>query len=102
MTVTTDLSEFGQRELKIAGELLTAYKSDNDNTKLFYGENVNVGFNKNSGYVFLTDDNYNVAVMENGKLVDFLSCPNCGHEGNSSEFLDHAESCCKEFYEELF
>ena len=96
-----DLSKFGQRELKIAGELLTAYKSKNDDTTLL-DENITVNFNQNSGYVFLSDDNYNVAVMEDEKLVDFLSCGNCGHEGTKSEFLEHSEECCKEFYSELF
>jgi hypothetical protein len=39
-------------------------------------------FNKDSGFVFLTNEDYQVAMInEDNNLVMFYSCPICGHEG---------------------
>ena len=48
-------------------------------------------FNKNSGYVFLTDEDYNTAMMDGDTLEDFLTCGECGCEGIRSEFFEYAE-----------
>ena len=60
--VTKDMSDFGYRELKLAGELLALYKSDKDLTK-YLGNGVAVWFNKHSAMVFLCDEDYNTAVI---------------------------------------
>ena len=84
---TIDLSKFGYRELGLAGELLQALKTDIDKTR-FLGDGVSVEFNPNSGNVFLVDDDGNVAMMNDGILEDFFSCPQCGAEGFLEEVKD--------------
>jgi hypothetical protein len=76
--VISDFSQFGYRELKLAAELLTAYCADKP---YGLGDGVHVCMNTGSGYVFLSDEDYNVAMMNGGKLEMFYSCPECGREG---------------------
>jgi hypothetical protein len=97
--VTSDLSEFGYRELKIAGQILSTFKTDKDKTR-FIDEGLTVFFNKKSGYVFLSDENYNVAMMNGDILEDFIHCPDCGNEALLSEFSTESD-CCKEFLEAI-
>ena len=87
-TVTKDLARFGFRELRMAAELLTAYRSDEDETELLAGDGLAVWMNTHSGYVFLCDEDCNVAMTSGGKLEDFLTCSYCGHEGVRSEVAD--------------
>lgn len=86
--VTTDLAQFGWRELKMARELLAALFDQGVPGCLADG--ICVAFNCNSGYVFLTDEDYNVAMMNGDKLEEWFSCPNCGHEGFAEDML-HGE-----------
>lgn len=87
--VTTDLSRFGYRELKMAARLLAAYcESPPD----FLGDGVTVMFNTHSGCVFLTDDDFNVGMMNGDRLEQFYSCPECGAEGFKEELPDNP--CC--------
>jgi len=81
MNNTQDLSQFGYRELGIAGELLTAY-SDNP----ILGGSIRLKFNARSGNVFLVDEDYRVAMLNDNKLEEFYSCPSCGREGFAEEF----------------
>lgn len=83
--VTADLSEYGFRELDEAADLLKAYAANGSD---FLESGVALNLNKNSGYVFLTDENYNVGVMEDGKVVQFYSCPICGYEGTQEDALN--------------
>lgn len=83
--VTNDLTRFGFRELDEAADLLKIYAN---NGCTFLEDGVTVWLNKYSGKVFLSDEDYNVAVVEGGKLVQFLSCPNCGYEGTQAEAQD--------------
>lgn len=80
--VTTDLSKYGYRELNEAANLLKAYS---ENGSDFLGNGLQLNFNMNSGYVFLTDEDFNVGIIENGKLVQFYSCFNCGNEGTQED-----------------
>ena len=98
---TQDMSKFGYRELDMAGDLLKAYKGENDNTR-FLGDGVKVEFNPNSGNVFLVDEDYNVAMMNGDKLEDWFYCPVCGHEGFLDE-MDHSEDNeeCQEYLESI-
>jgi hypothetical protein len=82
---TTDLSDFGRRELRMAGELLTAYAA---NPPDWMGDGVQVMLNRNSGYVFLTDEDCNCAMMNGDDLDAWLSTPYEGHEGFVSDLLD--------------
>ena len=78
--VTDDLSEFGRSELITAEKLIHAYL--NHNQTKFLANNLKLYFNKKSGYVFLCDEDYNVAMLnEKEELIDYLICSNCGNEG---------------------
>lgn len=96
---TRDLSQFGYRELKIAGELLTAYTDEDDKDKTtILSTGVSIEFNPNSGNVFLVDEDYNVAMMNGEFLEDWFTYPNCGHEGFKDD-MKHGEdnSECQEY-----
>ncbi len=92
MTVTNDLSNFGYRELDMAGDLLKAYANNRPD---FLYSKVEIFSNSISGYVFLSDEYYNVGIMKDDKLVQFFSCDNCGEEGTNDEnahdkpFINH-------------
>ena len=59
MSNTRDLMNFGYRELSLAGELLTLFKTEKDNSTL--DSNVAIEFNPNSGLVFMVDEDYSAA-----------------------------------------
>lgn len=84
---TTNLAEFGYREIGIAGKILTAYADRKDACPYFTGEGVQLVMNKNSGNVFLADDNYNVLMMNGSKLEGFYITPYEGHEGFLEDLL---------------
>src|SRR3990167_7070000 len=97
---TTDLSKFGHREKKMAGELLLAMNEGLPND--FYDDEVTVMMNMNSGNVFLTNSDYQVAMMtDEGKLESFYSCPECGHEGFLDEMKHDGNAECKRYYKEI-
>lgn len=83
---TEDLSEFGQREREMAGELLST-----DLPRNFNGSGVRVAFNKNSGYVFLVNDDYQVAMMNGYHMAIFHNTPYHGHEGFIEDLLSEYE-----------
>jgi hypothetical protein len=90
-TVTNDLARFGFRELKMAAELLTAYCADKPD---YLGDGVAVWMNTLSGNVFLSDEDFNVAMMNGDKLEQWHNCPECGEEG-FAEDVDWNEDECK-------
>ena len=97
MENTNDLSKFGYREIGIAGELLIAYSdqkwADKGNDHL--EEGLKLEFNPYSGEVFLIDEDYNVAMLnDDGYLENFLHCNWCAKEGLRSEMnLDNDGNC---------
>lgn len=102
--ITSDLTQFGYKELYEAGQLLQAYAADGSD---FLYKGVNVFMNKNSGKVFLSDEDMRVGVLEGGRLVEFYSCPECGYEGTQEEaiadnhnFEAHDGYCSKECEEQ--
>ena len=88
-TVTKDLTRFGYTELDIAGDLLKAYANNKGDTS-FLSDGVEVWFNTNSGYVFLCDEDMNVGVLEDDKIVQFFNCPQCGNEGTQKDGLENS------------
>ncbi len=98
--VTTDMSKFGYRELDMAGDLLKAYKGDNDATE-YLDDGVQVWFNANSGNVFLCDEDYNTAMMNGDKLEDWFYCPICGHEGFKDEMKHEGDEDCKDYLQSI-
>lgn len=87
MVCTTDLAEFGYREKKLAAELLAAMVEQGLPDD-FYDSEVTVMMNKNSGCVFLTNSEFDTAMMNGDRLETWYSCPECGHEG-FKEDMDH-------------
>lgn len=62
-----NLEGFGFRELDIASKLLAAV-SEYGYPRDFSDAGISLAFNTNSGYVFLTNEDYQVLMLENGKL----------------------------------
>lgn len=84
---TRDLSKFGYRELDMAGDLLKAIK--NGLPEDFDDQGIAVEFNPNSGNVFLVNEDFQVAMVDDeGNLYSFYSTPYAGLEGS---FEDLAE-----------
>ena len=103
MNNTQNLADFGQREREEASVLLRTLGNSNDKTQFFGDSGVAVEFNSMSGFVFLVDEDYNVAMMNGHDLEDFLTCGNCGGEGLASDFREDNEGsdCCQEYADEL-
>jgi len=95
MDNTQDLSKFGSRELGEAGQLLTALSERNFEQGSDLGEGVKVEFNMNSGNVFLVDEDYRVAMLNEGKLENWLNCSVCGEEGFRTEVEFEDDYQCK-------
>lgn len=75
------------RERALAIELLQAWheKGLPDN---FDGEGVKIAFNRNSGNVFLVNDDYQVAMLDDdGKLSEWFTSPYEGHEGFLADLI---------------
>jgi hypothetical protein len=93
---TTDLSKFGYRERVIARELLEAWEVQGL-PEDFEETEVTIMFNMYSGNVFLTNSEFQVAMMCDDKLESFYSCPQCGNEGfdgeNGYEFRKYNGFC---------
>lgn len=81
---TTDLSKFGYRERVIARELLEAWEVQGL-PEDFENDKVTIMFNLYSGNVFLTNSEFQVAMMNDETLESFYNCPQCGSEGFDGE-----------------
>jgi hypothetical protein len=99
--VTSDLSKFGSRERAILVTLLIAWRGQGLPAG-FDNDEVVPMMNMNSGNVFLTNSNYDVAMMNGDKIESFYSCPECGHEG-FKEDMQHSEDTrgCREFLSDI-
>lgn len=92
MYTTSNLADFGEIERKSLIELLIALDKHglpND----FHDDNITPMLNKNSGYVFLTNDEYQVAMLNGDKIETWYSCINCGHEGFEETCKINDEGC---------
>lgn len=97
---TTDFAQFGNREREMAEELLRAWRVQGL-PEDFENDEVTIMMNTQSGNVFLTNSEYQVAMMNGDKLESFYSCPECGNEGFNNEypFTENEGYCspeCKE------
>ena len=92
MTTTTSLAQFGNRELTEVRDLLTAMLSSGLPSD-FSDDEVVPMFNMSSGYVFLTNSDYQVCMVVDGKLESFYTSPYEGLEGFYGDL--------KEQYEEM-
>lgn len=93
---TTNLADFGFHEREELIQILRAWHSKG----LPYGfddDEVVPMFNRNSGNVFLTNSDYQVAMLNGQDLEIWHSCPNCGHEGFKEDCQLYGDRCneCK-------
>jgi len=86
-----ELSLLGYRECGMLGQLLEAWSDQSLSSiaKEFFEGLEDWGFNQNSGFVFLVDQDYNVLMYNESikKLDLFLSTPNEGIEGFLEDLL---------------
>ncbi len=85
--LTTDISKMDLSEVT---PMLTAYQEENT-TRAFRAMWVDDGtiptLNQESGYCFLTNEEYQVAMMNDGKLSMFINCGECGREDFEQDWL---------------
>lgn len=88
---TEDLADFGYRERDELLDILKAWQ-DHGLPEGFDGDRVRCGFNMNSGYVFLVNEEGQTAmVTDDGtglRLEIWHTLPYCGEEGFLSELLE--------------
>ena len=87
---TTDLSKFGYREIKLTAELLNAWIAQGL-PEDFENEGVTVMFNTHSGNVFLTNSEFQVAMMNGDKLESFYTDFETGEESFKDELSIEAK-----------
>lgn len=87
MTTTTDLTKFGYRERKMAEELLKAWR-EQGLPEDFYEEEVTIMLNTHSGYVFLTNSEFQVAMLNGDKLESFYTDFETNEEGFKEELSE--------------
>jgi len=86
-TTTTDLAKFGYREKRMAAKLLTVM-CEQGLPENFENDEVTVMFNMNSGNVFLTNSEYQVAMMNGDNLEMWYYLPYSGQEGFADDLKD--------------
>lgn len=89
--VTKDFSRFGHRERELAEELLKAWRVQGLPDE-FYNEEVEIFFNTHSGYVFLSNCEYQVAMMNDNKLEMFYTDFETGEEGFLEDLSKEAQN----------
>ena len=89
--VTNDFSKFGSREREMAEDLLKAWR-EQGLPENFDNEKVSIFLNLQSGYVFLSNEEYQVAMMNGGKLEFFYTDFETGEEGFLDELSDEAKN----------
>ena len=67
----------------------------------FEDDEVTVMFNSDSGNVFLTNSNFDVAMMNDDKLETWYNCPECGHEGFKEDMEHDGSAECARYLREI-
>lgn len=101
--VTENLADFGARERLELKEILEAWEKHGLPDD-FIEEGVRPMMNKNSGYVFLTNSEYQTCMLQNDKLEIWHNCPNCGNEGflfDMGNILENGSYQCQSCKEEF-
>lgn len=83
---TEDLGKFGHRERELLVALLDEWNRNGLPAEFDY-DNVRPAFNMNSGNVFLVNDSYQVAMLNEDSLEVWHSLPYSGEEGFISDLL---------------
>jgi hypothetical protein len=92
---------WGMREIEQAKELLVLFFKDH---KLMESiNNLKIGFNDESGYVFLFDgESYDTYMENNGKLEQWLCCSYCGNEGFKEDVCKEGTDICGNCERDIF
>jgi len=88
---TENLADFGYRERVMLAELLQAWNEQGLPAD-FSDDNVRFAFNHNSGYVFLVNDEYQVAMVRNGSLEIWHNLPYSGEEGFILDLMEDLDA----------
>jgi len=91
MTATTDFSKFGYRERKMTEKLLHAW-NENGLPEGFENDDIRIVFNYDSGYVFLVNAKWQVAMMNGEELEIHYTDFETGEEGFKDELSDEAKA----------
>ena len=86
---TTDFSRFGSREREMAEELLKAWREQGLPDD-FDNDSIVIMMNFYSGNVFLTNADYQVAMMNDDALESFYTDFETGEEGFKDELTEEA------------
>ena len=86
---TTDFSKFGYREREIAEQLLHNW-NDKGLPDGFLDDEVVIMFNTHSGNVFLTNSDFQVAMMNGDNLELFYTDFETGEEGFKDDLSEEA------------
>lgn len=87
--VTSDFAEFGNRERKLGEQLLNAW-NEQGLPEDFREDKVVLLLNPHSGNVFLTNSDYQVAMMNGDRLESFYTDFKTGEEGFKHELSEEA------------
>ncbi len=100
--LTENWKDFGNREKDMACDLFIAIKEQGLPAD-FDNDGLRVAFNRNSGYVFLTNNDCQVAMLyQNDYLQSWHTCPICGHEGFKEDMQHNEDNIeCQEYLKEL-
>ena len=89
--VTSDLKDFGYRELIEVEKLIRALR-ENGLPNDFSNEDLSIMMNRDSGFVFFTNAEFQVSMVhDDNKLYEFFSCIECGNEGELEDICDNPE-----------
>ena len=88
---TTDFADFAARERFMAEQLLRAARQQGFPVD-FYEDEIRIMLNLNSGFVFFTNSEFQVCMLNGDRLEMFYSCPICGEEGFLEEIMDHSDN----------
>lgn len=94
MTTTTNLADFGTRELFILRDLISLMMEGLPSD--FANDGVHPMFNQSSGCVFLTNSDYQVAMINGDKLESFYTSPYKGLEGFYDDLKEQYEDMDEE------
>jgi hypothetical protein len=89
--VTTNLTYFGYRERKEAERLLASWNRDGLPSG-FHDDEVQIFMNRISGYVFLSNSDYQVAMMNGDRLEIYYTDSETGEEGFADELSEEAQT----------
>lgn len=93
--VTYNLKDFGYYELAEAADLLTALKLGRYSGRCDerMSEVSRIGFNRNSGNVWLEDEDYQTFMVDDGgRLYQFYSLGYAGTEGSADDLWEQFEA----------